>query len=87
MAESRRNAHLKFQPVLYGSNFNPDGGAEAPSSVFEIPVRSSSKLDDSDRLLIDGLREGASRVEKTSIKNFLVTLARLRSHSSTAILT
>ena len=62
--EKRRNSRLKFQPVLYRRNFNRDGGAEAPSAVCEIPARSSSKLDDSGRLLIDRLRESVSRAEQ-----------------------
>ena len=36
--EKRRNSRLKFQPVLYRRNFNRDGGAEARSAVFDIPV-------------------------------------------------
>jgi len=67
MAESCGNTHLKFQPILYRRNFHRGRGAEAPSTAFEIPARSSSKLDDSGRLLvdrlIDRLREGASRGE------------------------
>src|ERR1039457_2280433 len=68
MGESRRNAYLKFQPILYRRNFNREGRAEAPSAVFEIAARRSSKLDDSGRLLtdrlIDRLREGVSKGEK-----------------------
>jgi len=64
MAESRCNARLKFQPILYRCNFNREGGAEATFAVFEIATRRSSKLDDRGRLLIDRLREAVSRAEK-----------------------
>ena len=51
-AEERRDARLKFQPVLYRRNFNRDVGAEARSAVFEIPAGGSTKLDDCRRLVI-----------------------------------
>ena len=67
MGESWRNASLKFQPILYRRNFNREGGAEAPSVVFEIPAWSSAKLDHGGRLLIGRLigrlRGRASRRE------------------------
>src|ERR1700689_5292574 len=65
MAERRRHACFKFQPVLYRRNFNRDGGAEAPSAVREIPARNSSKLDACGGLLIARLREGVSGAQKT----------------------
>src|ERR1035438_1292712 len=63
-AESRRNAHLEFQPVFYGCNLTRGSRAEVRPAIFEIPARSSSQLDDSGWLLNDGLREGISSAEK-----------------------
>ena len=62
--EKRRNSRLKFQPVLYGRNFNCDGGAEARSAGFDIPVSSSPKFHDRGRLLVDRLADGVSSAQK-----------------------
>jgi hypothetical protein len=86
MAESRRNACLKFQPVLYRRNFNRDGGAEAPSAVFEIPVRRSSKLDDSGGLLIDRLREGVSGAQQGYDQHGFCRVHSMSSYLSSHIL-
>lgn len=64
MAESRRDACLQFQPVLYRRNFNRDGWAETPSTALEVPAWSRPKLDHSRGLLIHRLCERASTAQK-----------------------
>src|ERR1017187_3062370 len=79
MGEGRRDTSFKFQPVLYRRNLNRHSGTDARFAAFEIPAWSHPKLDDCGRLLLDLLREGASRADKQG--HYQHECARMTGHA------
>src|SRR5580704_4389894 len=63
-SKQRRNAGLKFEPLLNRGDLNRDGGTEARVTLCETPLSSCSKLNDRDGFLLGRLREDVSSPKK-----------------------